>query len=583
MGGRAPESVEPEPAPAPARPPILTVAALAGFVLLVLVCNGRPIPAGDTRVTEHVAASLVTEGNFDLDEYPELESPFTRMAAGHRVSIYPVLPAVLAAPVFLAARALFALDLTGTALAGKLAAALMASLAAAVFFVALSRRQPLNDAARAALVLALGTTVFSTSQALWQHPAAVLFLCLALLFVLKAEHDPVWAGRAGLPLALVAASRHADAVLVAVLALGVALRWPRRVPALALWAAPAAAFVLGYDAATFGSPFRYGMSGALARFSAPWGEGHAGLLLSPGKGLLVFTPVVIVALAGLARAWRRGERWLAGTLLAAVVAHWIVMGKWGEWPGGTSFGPRLLTDALPLLLLFLPEGLERLPRLGTLAAAVSVAVQLVGAFSYDGRWELLHEDEMRAGPAVYWRPGDNPLALALEERVALLALPGVREGRAFVREHPVVLFGPTGSRVSFGDGGVRVDGAEPTVGDVHLQNGARVVGRELRLKGRRNALFLRVLPGARLRRLELRLSGRGRGPLFVGERRFDGRPPRWTEYPATGRFSIRHPYYYPESGGADLLVAVALGGGEASLDAAALVPPREPENVIRLP
>jgi len=67
------------------------------------------------------------------------------------------------------------------------------------------------------------------------------------------------------------------------------------------------------------------------------------------------------------------------------------------------------------------------------------------------------------------------------------------------------------------------------------------------------------------------------------EQRFDGRPPRWTEYPMRGAFAIRHPYYFAESGGEDLLVAVGKGGGEAFIEAAALVPPREPDDVIRLP
>jgi hypothetical protein len=271
-------------------------------------------------------------------------------------------------------------------------------------------------------------------------------------------------------------------------------------------------------------------------------------------------------------------------VLAAVTAHWLLMGKWGEWPGGASFGPRLLTDAMPLLFLFLPEGLDALPRLGRLLAAVSVAVQLVGAFAYENRWEILHEAELRSGHGALWRVVDSPLGLHLRERVVVLALPGVREGRAFVRERPVVLLGATGSQVRFeADGSLRVEGSEPTLRDVHLQGGARVVEGRLRLKGRRNALFLRVPPGARQRRLELRIRGRGEGPLYVGEQRFDGRPPRWTEYPMRGAFAIRHPYYHPESGGEDLLVAVGKGGGEAALERVALVPPGEPEGVIRLP
>jgi hypothetical protein len=48
-------------------------------------------------------------------------------------------------------------------------------------------------------------------------------------------------------------------------------------------------------------------------------------------------------------------------------------------------------------------------------------------------------------------------------------------------------------------------------------------------------------------------------------------------------FSVRHPYYYPESGGPDLLVALGRDAGEAELSSVALVPPNDPENVIRNP
>src|SRR3970282_27727 len=110
------------------------------------------------------------------------------------VSIYPAASALLAAPVFLLARSAFLLDEVGTALAGKWAASLFTAGRAALLFLVVGRRHPLRDAAWTAALFALGTSMWSTSQALWQHPAAVLFLCAALLFLARAEQDPVWAG-----------------------------------------------------------------------------------------------------------------------------------------------------------------------------------------------------------------------------------------------------------------------------------------------------------------------------------------------------------------------------------------------------
>jgi hypothetical protein len=552
-------------------------------LFFLMVSNGRPIGAGDTRPTERAAASLVTELDLDLDEFPELEPPFVRQVGEHTVSIYPVLSSVLAAPVFAAGRLLFALDETGTALLGKVAASLLSAAASAVLFLALGRRHPTRDARWAAAVFALGTTVWATSQALWQHPAAVFFLSLALWCWTRAEEgDVVWAGRAGLALGLTLAARPADVALVAVLGLGFLARWPRAAPWLAAWCAPPIALLLAYQWAYFGSPLVHGFSGSLGRFSEPWGLGQLGLLLSPGKGLLVFTPVALVAAVGLVRAFARGERLLAATCGVAVLGHLVLMGRWSEWHGGECWGPRLMTDALPLLFFFLPEGLNHFPRAGAALAAVSIGVQALGAFAYDYRWERLHQRDPGTARAALWDAAKSPIAFHLRERALRPALPAVRDGRAVIREHPVVPFAPLGSRITFGGGCARVDGAERTLGTVILDRGARVEGDRLRLRGRYDGVFLRVPAGARPRRLELRVRGRGRGTLYVSERSFWSAVPRWTAYPMSGDLRVRHPYFFPQSGGEDLLVTLGKAPGEADLESVALVPPDEPENVIRI-
>jgi hypothetical protein len=585
MGVRLPrEQLSPTRRGRPPGPPVATRLALGALVFLALLCNGRPIDSGDTRANERVAKSLVEELDFDLDESPEVEPPFARSVDGRRYSIYPVLPALMAAPVFALARLGFALDETGCALAGKLAASLLSAIATLLLFVAAARRWP-GEGATAAWTFALGTSVWSTSQALWQHPAALVCLTWAIVWMLKAEDagGDVWAGRAGLPLSLAVAARHADGLLVVALALGVAVRWPRRIPWLALWACPATAFVLGYQWLAFGSPLVHGFSGSLGRFSEPWGIGHLGLLVSPGKGLFVFTPVALVAVTGLVVAARRGEAWLASTLGAAALAHWLLLGRWSEWHGGESFGPRMLTDVLPLLFVFLPDGLAVFGSAGKLLLALSVGVQALGAFSYDYRWERLFQRPPSPRHEELWDPVSSPILFHARERVLLPALPAIVEGRVVIREHPMVVLGPKGSRLRFEAGGLRIQGSENNFGNVMLRRGARVEGARLRLQGRWDAVFLRVEEGARQERLELRVAGRGTGVLYVGEASFWSAAPRWSTYPIHGRFLIRHAYHYPESGGADLTVTVGKNGGDALLDSLDLVSPGDPLRPIQAP
>ena len=164
----------------------------------------------------------------------------------------------------------------------------------------------------------------------------------------------------------------------------------------------------------------------------------------------------------------------------------------------------------------------------------------------------------------------------------ILAAPGFVEGRVVVRTHPMVLFGPEGSRIAFGGEDPRVRGADATMRDVHLVGGARIEGDRLHLGGKEDGLFVRVTEEARRRPLELRVAGRGEGGILVQEGGFWNPVPRSRSYPATGSFLARHRYSYAESGGPDLRV-VATGSGGVEIEWVALVAPGDPVNPIRTP
>jgi hypothetical protein len=77
-----------------------------------------------------------------------------------------------------------------------------------------------------------------------------------------------------------------------------------------------------------------------------------GNLLSPGRGILVFSPfLAITALVGLACIRDVFRQKLL--LLAAVwfILHLAVISKYPHWWAGWSFGPRLMTEALPALFV----------------------------------------------------------------------------------------------------------------------------------------------------------------------------------------------------------------------------------------
>lgn len=110
-------------------------------------------------------------------------------------------------------------------------------------------------------------------------------------------------------------------------------------------------------------------------------EGSYGLLLSPGKSFFVTTPVALLGLLGLIRAWQ-AERMLALAVLAASVVAVAAFSPLSFWSDET-YGPRYLVYLVPAFVLLVGYGLGWAPGQRPLFRSAlvrrSVVVALVGA------------------------------------------------------------------------------------------------------------------------------------------------------------------------------------------------------------
>jgi hypothetical protein len=133
-----------------------------------------------------------------------------------------------------------------------------------------------------------------------------------------------------------------------------------------------------FDWARFGNVFETGrgVDPAVAarydygRFVAPW-RGLVGLLLSPGKGILFYCPVVILGALG----WFSMRRKLPGVATAILVATVIRVGfiaSRSDWHGGFAHGPRLLFTLVPFLVLPLGALVDELMNAGRRRGIVAV-------------------------------------------------------------------------------------------------------------------------------------------------------------------------------------------------------------------
>ncbi|MBI5446371.1 MAG: hypothetical protein HY900_34800 [Deltaproteobacteria bacterium] len=378
------------------------------FLLAFFVYNAnlRPISAGDTYPARFLPFSLWGRASLTLDSVREVARvgrvrpyslPYWMMTSpqGWIVSSYPLVTPVLVAPLY--GPAVGVLHLTGwnrdvLAAAGaimeKVSASVLAAVSVGLVYLLLRRRLDSRLSTLLALAYAFGTNTWVTSsQALWQHGTTQV-LSLVSLLALTGERGRLRLALGGAACGLIPFNRPPDFFLalgigVAALLLERKRAWPFVVAAVVA-AAPFAALNWLFFHHVGGGYFR--MPGIGGFFSGSIPVGIAGLLLSPGKGLFVFSPFLIFLLG---RIWWRAPEdghGLLDTCLAGGVLLTLLLLAAGDFRGGFSYGPRFLTGILPVLVWLLAPVLRRIAPGGrrAFAAAVlaGVAIQAVGAFCY---------------------------------------------------------------------------------------------------------------------------------------------------------------------------------------------------------
>jgi hypothetical protein len=247
------------------------------------------------------------------------------------------------------------------------------------------------------LLYGLGTCVWcEPSQMLWQQTPTLLFISLGLYFLMRLSEGPRFGAACGLVLGLATLCRPTAGLLLLAAAVPVFVHEKRtRVP-FVLAALPPLLFLAGYNAWFLGSPFRFGQVAAAETLTVgadPVPESFfltrtAGLLISPSRGLFVFSPFLAFSIWGAADCWKKRSWPALPPLTIAFLAELAVASGWFAWFGGWSFGYRILVEWTPVLILLLVPVAERILRSKALAipfAALglwSIGLQVLGAYGY---------------------------------------------------------------------------------------------------------------------------------------------------------------------------------------------------------
>jgi hypothetical protein len=326
------------------------------------------------------------------------------------VSTFSIVPGMTFLPLAAVLRAIdpdFA-NKTGLRLsAAKLYAASLIALSAVLLFGIARRYTRPSLALLVTAAYALGTCMWSiAAETLWQQTVNIALLVgagYAFLRTLEAPQSKLAPIACGVLLGTATASR--PTAVFYVVSIGLYLWSERRnaLPLVAAGATPVLAAIAIYNIHYFGSPFNFAQevighqiamqkTGNANTWQTPLVVGAFGLLFSPSRGLLIFSPFLVLAAFGAARIFKRPEYTALRPLVLSALLTMLVQAKWFDWWGGWAYGYRPWLEAVPMLALCLLPMIEQVvdrpwtTALFALALGWSIFVQGLGAFAYDKYW-----------------------------------------------------------------------------------------------------------------------------------------------------------------------------------------------------
>jgi hypothetical protein len=423
---------------------------------------------GDTYLRYQTTQALVDHGRAWIADPAWRDTRVAVGRGGHLYAFYAPGQALVMAPLYIAGKVLahrlnLPYDVT-TLYATRSVDLWLGSLLALAFFAlccAVGYRRWV--ASILTLIFAFATVAWPDAQSALEQTQVNLFVLLAVLAVWKFVSSGVktrrWLVLVGTGVGLAVFTRY-DALLYVPVFLGyvLAIRWHRDERRLMWWDAVAFGFgvapwllgVAAWNILRFGSPFLTGLHEQT--LGEPFFQGLVGLLISPGKGLIWYLPLLVLLPFTVRRFYARSAS-LSALFLVLILLPVLFYSNVLYWHGDPSWGPRYLYTTVPYLILPLGEILSRWHRahaglktllivlvvgsLGLNLAAVSVTQwrfwyrlqvtqqQQSSAADWSGQpfhWGAQHYH-------YYWSPGQSPILIQIDNvyQIARLQLLGDRQ------------------------------------------------------------------------------------------------------------------------------------------------------------
>lgn len=403
---------------------ILTVTIL--IVTTSTVRRANYYNRSDPDGTLLTAQSLIQHGTIRLDAVGSPETMAERYryrivtVNGHRYYYFPLGSSLLAVP-FVAAAMYAGMDMAEVpddlAMQGWLSTLTLCLIGILMYRLCRFRLSE-GPSLFLTLLFTWGTAVSSTcATALWSFNFQMVFILLALNILSGILQQPgpeffraLWLGIA-LFMAYLCRPSAAVFVIGVLLLLAVRRKFNVLATTLPVILVLSAVFVM-FSLNEYGAmlPPYYRMTRLAGHANMP--AALAGLLISPSRGLLIFSPFFpVIFLFG--RRTARGDRHLMVFAWFWLLVQIFSVARFPHWWGGHSFGARVLTDGVPAILLMailILSGLAGRPRrvflvmlavTGTAAVAINTGQGLYNRSTI--RWNFYPEIDPNPEYLFNWR------------------------------------------------------------------------------------------------------------------------------------------------------------------------------------
>lgn len=415
------------------------------FLVLILIylANFKLNPGhGDALAFRYLPYSILYEGNFDLDEFHEklitlyptdlYEYPsgekipyYLIKVKGHYLSSSGIGPSLLSLPFLFIPIVFFHLHPESWMIIflSKLTASVFIALSAILIYLSVRLLSTKKKALFITFIYALCSGMWSiTSQILIQQTGSEFFLALSIYFLVKGIKKAKFIPFVGLSLASAVIMRPTNFLVISIITIYVLHRHRDHFFGYLINSATPILLILGYNYHYHGSMFLFSQmicnplgalykTGSIKMWPTPILKGILGVLISPSRGLFIYSPVFTFAFVGMLLVWRKKQDILFRYFSMVVIVLIIIHSKWYDWWGGWTFGCRVLNDAVPFLVIFLLpmidylKGRKWLLTLFIITITISFFVQAIGVFLYDYEWDRNPNIDLNQNRLWSWKDG----------------------------------------------------------------------------------------------------------------------------------------------------------------------------------